>query len=369
MKVPFFDLGAGHQELRCKLDAAYQRVLEAGSFVMGRELDAFEREFAQYCGAEYCIGVGSGLDALHFILRALDIGQGDEVVVPSNTFIATWLAVTHAGARPVPVEPIYATYNIDPSKIAAAITPRTKAIIAVHLYGQPADMEPILSVASQYGLPVIEDAAQAHGAEYCHKRAGALGYAAAFSFYPGKNLGALGDGGSVVTADGALAEKVRKLSNYGASRKYRHDKIGFNSRLDELQAAFLRAKLTVADEWNGRRQRIAAHYTKRLANSDLILPGVHHSATPVWHLFVVRVPQREYITLQLTKRGIDTLIHYPIDPACSGAYASLGYQRAYLPIARTLSQQVLSLPIGPHICLESVDYVCDTLLELLDTLR
>ncbi len=367
MKVPFFDLKASHRELRHEFDIAYQRVFESGSLIMGRELSAFEQEFAQYCGAGYCIGVGNGLDALRLVLCALNIGQGDEVIVPAHTFIATWLAVTHTGATLVPVEPDYATYNIDPSKITAAITPRTKAIIAVHLYGQAADMEPILYVASRYGLPVIEDAAQAHGAKYHHKRVGTLGYAAAFSFYPTKNLGALGDGGAVVTAEAAFAEKVRKLSNYGSIRKYHHEVIGFNSRLDELQAAFLRAKLAVLDEWNARRQGIAERYIKRLSDADLILPQIIHSALSVWHLFVIRIAQREHIMQELAKRGIDTLIHYPIDPARSSAYASLGYKKGQLPIAQALSQQVLSLPIGPHMSKESIDYVCETLLSLVGT--
>jgi dTDP-4-amino-4,6-dideoxygalactose transaminase len=367
MNVSFLDLKSVHAELRPRLDAAYQRVMDSGSFIMGGELSAFEREFAAYCGAAHCIGVGNGLDALHLILRAYGIGDGDEVIVPSNTFIATWLAVTHAGAKPVPVEPDPRTHNMDPARIAAAITPRTKAIMPVHLYGQPADMEPIIRIAREHGLRVIEDAAQAHGATYDGVRAGSLADAAGFSFYPGKNIGALGDGGAVVTSDPALAERVRELSNYGSKRKYVHDAIGFNSRLDELQAAFLREKLSVADEWNLRRQRIAAHYLERLRSADLVLPAVIERAQPVWHLFVVRVAQRDRVMRALAERGVTTLIHYPIDPAQSGAYAGAGYDASQCALAHALSAEVMSLPMGPHLSERGADYVCDVLLEVLSS--
>ena len=262
--IPFLDLRASYLELKTALDSAFQRVMASGWYILGEELKAFEAEFAEYCNVKYCVGVGNGLDALHLILRAMDIGQGDEVIVPSNTFIATWLAVSYAGATPVPVEPDEATYNIDPSKIEAAITEKTKAIMPVHLYGQPADMDPILKIAARHHLKVIEDAAQAHGARYKGKRTGSLGDAAGFSFYPGKNLGAFGDGGAVTTNDSTLAERVRRLSNYGSQVKYAHDVKGFNSRLDELQAALLRVKLRHLDAWNGRRRQIAAQYLRKL---------------------------------------------------------------------------------------------------------
>ncbi|KVO55708.1 erythromycin biosynthesis sensory transduction protein eryC1 [Burkholderia stagnalis] len=367
MMVPFLDLSAGYRELKAELDAAYRRVMDSSWYILGSEVASFESEFAGYCGAQHCIGAGNGLDALHLILRALDIGPGDEVLVPSNTFIATWLAVTHAGATPVAVEPCADTHNMDPARIAEAITERTKAIIPVHLYGQPADMDPILAVARERGLKVVEDAAQAHGAIYRGRRAGVLGCAAAFSFYPGKNLGALGDGGCIVTDDAALARKCRELGNYGASRKYHHDVVGFNSRLDELQAAFLRVKLQRCNEWNDRRRLIADRYYQRLANASLILPHVIDDAVPVWHLFVVRVKQREAIAQALTEKGIATQIHYPIPPSRSGAYASLGLEEGRFPLAESLSREVLSLPMGPHLSLEDVDHVCDVLLEALNS--
>jgi dTDP-3-amino-3,4,6-trideoxy-alpha-D-glucose transaminase len=366
MTVPFLDLSAAYKELKVELDDAYRRVMDSSWYILGSEVAAFESEFAQFCDAQHCIGAGNGLDALHLILRALDIGPGDEVLVPSNTFIATWLAVTHAGATPIAVEPDATTHNMDPIRVAAAITPRTKAIIPVHLYGQPADMDPILAIAREHGLKVVEDAAQAHGARYHARRTGVLGCAAAFSFYPGKNLGALGDGGCVVTDDADLAKRIRELGNYGSAQKYHHDTVGFNTRLDELQAAFLRAKLTRCDEWNQRRQALAAHYTLRLKDANLILPQVISGAEPVWHLFVVRVQQREAIAKALSEQGIATQIHYPIPPSRSGAYASLDLKAGTLPIAETLSREVLSLPIGPHMSIETADRVCDALLTALD---
>ncbi|SEK02198.1 DegT/DnrJ/EryC1/StrS family aminotransferase [Paraburkholderia diazotrophica] len=364
--VPFLDIAAGNRELHLELDAAYARVIQSGWFILGSEVSTFEREFAAYCGAEHCIGVGNGLDALHLILRALDIGPGDEVLVPSNTFIATWLAVTHAGATPVPVEPLAATHNIDPARIEAAITPRTRAIMPVHLYGQPADMAPITQIAAKHGLKVIEDAAQAHGATYLGKRTGTLGDAAAFSFYPGKNLGALGDGGAVVTNDSTLADRVRDLSNYGSRQKYVHDSAGYNTRLDELQAAFLRAKLSVLDDWNARRNVVAEHYFKRLTGADVVLPAVIDAARPVWHLYVVRTRKRERVMRVLAEAGIGVQIHYPIPPGRSAAYAETSAAKVDCPLADTLSREVMSLPIGPHLTIEQVDLVCEALLAALD---
>jgi dTDP-4-amino-4,6-dideoxygalactose transaminase len=363
MKVPFLDLKPAYQELKDELDSAYERVIESGSFVLGCELTLFEAEFAAACEAKYCIGVANGLDALHLILRALDVGSGDEVIVPTNTYIATWLAVSYAGAIPIPVEPDEATYNLDPLRLEAAITPRTKVIIAVHLYGQPADLDQIRELAEPYGIKVIEDAAQAHGARYKGRLAGGLADAAAFSFYPGKNLGALGDGGAVVTNDAGLAEKISLLRNYGSRVKYEHEARGFNSRLDELQAALLRVKLTKLDEWNQRRKRLATRYLKTLEGCpDLILPVVPAYADPVWHLFVVRHPQRERLREHLRTAGVDTLIHYPRAPHLQSAYSDLGYTPGAFPLAERMADEVLSLPMGPHLSEPEANFVVDQIL-------
>ncbi len=349
MRVPFLDLKTPYIELKDELDEAYKRVMESGWYILGKECEAFETEFADYCGTKYCIGVGNGLDALHLILRAYGIGEGDEVIVPANTYIATWLAVSYAGAKPVPVEPDKKTYNIDPALIEQAITERTKAIIAVHLYGQPADMDSINDIAKNYKLKVIEDAAQAHGAKYKGRRTGSLGDAAGFSFYPGKNLGAIGDAGAVTTNDSTLADKVKVLRNYGSKIKYYNEVKGFNSRLDELQAALLRVKLTKLDEWNERRKNIAHKYAQELSNKDIILPYVPEWANPVWHLFVVRHQKRDELQSYLHKAGIDTLIHYPIPPHLSEAYADRGSNIGDFPTTEQIAKSVLSLPMGPHI--------------------
>jgi dTDP-4-amino-4,6-dideoxygalactose transaminase len=347
--IPFLDFGAMHTELRPRLDAAYSRVVDSNWLILGKELAAFEQEFADYCGAQHCVGVANGLDALFITLKAMGIGPGDEVIVPSNTYIATWLAVSYAGATPVPVEPDPRTYNIDPSLIEAAITPATRAIMPVHLYGQPADMDPIMAIAKKYALKVVEDAAQAHGAKYKGRRTGTLGDAAGFSFYPGKNLGALGDGGAVVTNDGALAEQLRVLRNYGSRVKYHNDVKGFNSRLDELQAAFLREKLTVLDDWNERRRQTAALYLAALSDAGLTLPYVPVWAEPVWHLFVVRHQKRDQLQATLAAHDIATMIHYPIPPHLQHAYKELGFGLGVYPIAETIHNEVLSLPIWPQI--------------------
>lgn len=349
MNIPFLDLKSSHDELRSELLEAFERVLDAGWYIRGNEVSQFESEFACYCETIHCIGVGNGLDALHLILRAYGIGEGDEVIVPSNTFIATWLAVSHAGATPIPVEPDVRTYNIDPACIEAKITPRTRAIIAVHLYGQPADMDAINIVAKKHGLKVIEDAAQAHGAKYKGRLVGSLGDAAGFSFYPGKNLGAIGDGGAVTTNDADLAEKVRMLGNYGSRIKYHNEIQGYNSRLDELQAAFLRIKLKKLNEWNNRRKKIAAQYLVELESSDFILPFVPEWAECVWHLFVVCSDNRDEIQQKLSDAGIETLIHYPILPHLSDAYKDFDFANHRFPIAQSISERVLSLPIGPHL--------------------
>jgi dTDP-4-amino-4,6-dideoxygalactose transaminase len=332
--------------------------MNSGWYILGEELEAFEAEFAGYCGAEFCVGVANGLDALQLILRAYGIGPGDEVIVPSHTFIATWLAVTYAGANPVPVEPPDdATYTISPRLIEAAISPRTRAIMPVHLYGCPADMTPIMHIAARHGLKVIEDAAQAHGARYLGRRAGNLGDAAAFSFYPGKNLGAFGDGGAITTNDAELAAKLRSLRNYGSSAKYVHDMIGLNSRLDPLQAAILRVKLRKLDEWNERRLTLAERYRQRLAGAGLSLPEIPAGFDSVFHLFVVRTARRDVLQAGLREAGIDTLIHYPIPPHRQGAYSRM--QDQTLPVAERLAGEVLSLPMGPHLSIDDVDEVAN----------
>jgi len=364
--VPFLDLRAAYIELKQEIDQAVGRVLGSGHYILGREVEAFENEFVQYLGVDHCVGVGNGLDALHLSLRALGVGAGDEVLVPSNTYIATWLAVTYAGATPVPVEPDERTYNIDPEKLEAAITKRTKAIIAVHLYGQPADMDPIRGIAKAHKLSVVEDAAQAHGARYKGSRVGSLGDVAGWSFYPGKNLGALGDGGAVTTNNCELADRLRTLRNYGSRVKYYNDAKGFNSRLDEIQAAALRIKLKYLEEWNGRRREVAAQYTKELKNIGLILPFVPSWAEPVFHLFVVRSRQRDLLRQHLEKRGIDTLIHYPVPPHLQEAYRDLNMKQGNLPISEAIHNEVLSLPIGPHIRPSQVEKVTSAIREFVE---
>lgn len=362
MKVPFNDFVSPYQELKVELDQAYFRFMQSAWYVLGKEVEAFEQEYAAYCGSKYCVGVANCLDAMHLVLRAWGIGSGDEVIVPSNTYIATWLAISQAGATPVPVEPDARTYNINADLIEAAITSRTKAIMPVHLYGQPADMDPINAVARRHGLKTLEDAAQAQGARYKGKRTGALGDAAGHSFYPTKNLGAFGDAGAVTTDDADLADRVRTLRNYGSKKRYYNDFKGFNSRLDELQAAFLRVKLARLDDWNVRRKTIAASYLSQLStlNSQLILPFVPPWADPVWHLFVVRHPLRDLLQQKLTEAGIGTIIHYPVPPHLSGAYADLRPTTPAtreLGIAEKLAETALSLPLGPHLTPEQLDQV------------
>jgi len=361
MTVPFLDLKAVNLAHATELEAAFKRVLDSGWFIQGQEVAQFERSFAAYCGCEHAVGVANGLDAIFLLLKAYGIGPGDEVIVPSNTFIATWLAVSHCGATPVPVEPVEATYNIDPARIAAAITARTKAIIPVHLYGQPADMAPIM--ARQHGLKVIEDSAQAHGAR-CHGRlAGQIGDAAAFSFYPGKNLGALGDSGAVTSSDAALIQTVRTLGNYGSRTKYYNEMPGYNSRLDELQAALLSVKLPSLDADNAQRKAIAAFYSEQLADlpGGIVLPHVPAWADPVWHLYVIRHPQRDALAKALAGYGIGTIVHYPIPPHRQPAYAGLGFGEGAFPIAEAIHREVLSLPIGPTMTLAQAGEVVTAL--------
>jgi dTDP-4-amino-4,6-dideoxygalactose transaminase len=353
--VEFLSLKRVNAPYELEIKAAMQRVLDSGWYILGAETQAFEQEFADYCGVSHCIGVANGLDALHLILRGYGIGEGDEVIVPSNTFIATWLAVTQAGATPVPVEPNPDTYNLDPNRIEAAITARTRAIIPVHLYGQPADMDAINRIASRHGLKVIEDAAQAHGAIYKGRRTGSLGHAAGFSFYPGKNLGALGDGGAITTNDSKLADALRKLRNYGSSQKYHHDLLGINSRLDEMQAAILRVKLTHLDRDNAARRRVANHYLAGLSNAPLVLPAVLVDVEPVWHLFVVQTPARSALQEKLRLSQIGSMVHYPI--ACHNQEAYAGQEWPALPLAQRLQDVVLSLPIAAYLASEEIDEV------------
>ena len=349
MNIPFLDVGATYHELREEIDQAVGRVLAGGWYILGSEVEAFEREFAEYLGVKHCIGVGNGLDALHLALKARGLGPGDEVLVPSNTYIATWLAVSYCGATPVPIEPDEATYNLDPARLEAAITPRTKAIVPVHLYGQSADMAPIMALAERYGLWVLEDAAQAHGATYQGQPTGGLGHAAGWSFYPGKNLGAFGDAGAITTNDDQLAEQVRMLRNYGSKVKYYNEVAGFNSRLDEIQAAVLRVKLKHLDEWNRRRQEIAAFYLQNLAGTGLTMPTVPATNEHVWHLFVVRSPRRDALQKHLQAAGIGTVIHYPVPPHLQKAYQELELPEGSFPISEALHREVLSLPMGPHL--------------------
>jgi dTDP-4-amino-4,6-dideoxygalactose transaminase len=365
-KVPFLELKVGYQELKSELDSAWQRVMNSGWYLLGAELEAFEEEYAAYCGTRHAVGVGSGLDALVLSLAAYGIGPGDEVIVPAHTFIATWMAVSRVGAVPVPVDADPETYNIEPERIEEVISPRTRAILPVHLYGQPADMVRIGAVAERHHLLVIEDCAQAHGARFHGVRIGGIGSAAAHSFYPGKNAGAFGDGGAVTTNDGHIAERLRCLRNYGSTRKYHHQCLGYNSRLDELQAAFLRVKLRHLDSWNQRRSRIAAMYQEGLAGlEDITLPVVPRWADAVWHLFVIRHPRRDELQAKLAAEGIGTQIHYPVPNHLSEAYAKQSSAtRHRLPVTEKLAASVLSLPMSPHLSDNDAEYVCEAVARI-----
>ena len=363
MPVPFTDLKPAYLELKSEIDAACQRVLESGWYILGEEVKAFENNYASYCDAQYCVGAGNGLDALFVSLQAMGIGPKDEVLVPSNTYIATWLSVSRCGATPVPVEPREDTYNIDPDKIESKITEKTKAIIPVHLYGQPADLEPIMELACNYGLKVLEDAAQAHGAKYKGKRIGAHGDAVAWSFYPGKNLGAMGDAGAVTTNDAALAERIRILGNYGSQVKYENEVKGVNSRLDPIQAAVLSVKLKCLDEWNGRRSELAKTYSQELASSSLILPYVPDWAEPVWHQYVVRTNERDHLQERLQQAGISTMIHYPIPPHAQPAYAEMKIADREVRLTSEMAREILSLSIGPQLDRRDQNYVIRQILD------
>lgn len=354
----FFDLGLKDPATRAAIDAAICRVLDSGQLILGSELEAFEAEFAAYCGAQHAVGVGNGLDALILSLRAAGIGTGAEVIVPSHTFAATWMAVEAVGAQPVAVEVDPASFTLTAAGVAAAVTPRTAAIIPVSLYGHPVDMGPIMLLAERHGLFVLEDAAQSHGARDHGRRIGGLAHATTFSFYPTKNLGALGDGGAVTTSDRALAERLRRLRNYGSSQKYHHDTVGVNSRLDELQAAVLRLSLQHLDTNNDMRRERAALYRRQLAGLDRVaLPGEASWAHHVYHLFVVRAVDRDALQARLKTRGIATLVHYPIPCHLQPAFAQHGYRAGDLPIAEQLAREVLSLPLWPGMPLHDVDTV------------
>lgn len=364
MKVPFLDLLAAQSNIQDDLEAAIQRVSRSGVYVLGDELSKFETKFAKMTTARSCIGVGNGLDALFFSLKALGISKGDEVIVPANTFIATWLAVTYCGATPIPVEPLEATYNIDPEAVDEAVTSRTRAIIPVHLYGQPADMDALRTIAKKYELLILEDAAQAHGARYKCRPIGSVG-TVAWSFYPSKNLGAWGDGGAITSDDPELVNKISSLRNYGSSKKYEYDFKGRNSRLDPIQAAVLNVKIDHLETATARRKNVAQQYTQGLKSSGLILPTIPDWADPVWHLYVIRHPQREEFQRRLSDSGIETGIHYPIPPHLQKVYGEAGFSKGQFPLTEKLSQEIVSLPMCPSQSQEQTEFVIDKISSLL----
>lgn len=357
--VPFLDLRALHVELRDELAVAALRVLDSERVLLGPELTTFEAAWAEAVGAGETVGVGNGLDALALGLRALGVGPGDEVLVPSHTFVATWLGVLHVGAVPVPVDVSPMTGAWEPEVVEAAIGPRTRALLPVHLYGAPVDLDPLLALAAEHGLVVLDDAAQAHLARYRDRPVGGLAHATAWSFYPGKNLGALGDGGAVTTSDPQVAARLRSLRSYGSTEKYVHDEVGWNSRLDELQAALLSVKLARLPEHNARRDRLARRYAAGLADTQLALPATPDWATPVWHLYVVRTPHRDALRAHLASHGVETLVHYPVPPHRQPAFAGTPLAAAYLPGADALARDVLSLPMGPNLTDAQQDTVID----------
>jgi dTDP-4-amino-4,6-dideoxygalactose transaminase len=358
--IPFLDLTAPLSEFKQDLEKAALRVINSDSYIGGVEVENFEIEYAKYCNADYCIGVANGLEAIQLSLHAIGVNAGDEIIVPSNTYIATWLAVSHCGAKPVPVEPDPKTYNIDPEKIESAITSRTKAILAVHLYGQPANLSKIIEIAKKYNIKVIEDAAQAHGASYNGKKIGSHGDVVAWSFYPSKNLGAVGDAGAVTTNDNTIAEQIKLLRNYGSKKRYINSVRGFNSRLDPIQAAMLNVKLKYLDKWNIRRSKIASAYSSSFKKTGLILPYVPDWAEPSWHLYVVRHSNRDEFQKKLNDNGVATLIHYPIPPHKQVAYSDENYNKDSFPIANIIANEIISLPIGPHLSNEQVSVIIDT---------
>lgn len=369
VEVPFLQIRQTYLELKDELDRAYRRVMDSGWFVLGREVEAFEAEFSSYCGATHCVGVGNGLDSLRLALSAAGVGPDHEVIVPANTFIATWLAVSATGARPVPVDCGERDFNMDLDAVEGAVTRRTRAIIPVHMYGLPAPMAELRALADDHDLLLIDDAAQAHGALLDGVSPGVHAHATCFSFYPAKNLGAFGDGGAVVTSDEELAAAVRMVANYGSAQKYVHERDGINSRLDELQAAFLRVKLTHLDQWNNRRREMAGVYLEQLAGLDLGLPPAPDNSTPAWHLFVVQVEDRNALQRYLLEHGVQTQIHYPVAPHLSQCYAALGHARGDFPVTERLCDRVLSLPLGPHLSRDQVARVCASTISALQSVR
>lgn len=369
MQVKFLDLRAAYASIQDELETAVLRSLRSGHYIGGSEVEAFESAYAEYCETEHCVGVANGLEALHLAMVALGIGPGDEVIVPSNTFIATWLAVSRSGATCVPVEPDPATHNIDPCRIEVALTSRTRAIVPVHLYGQPADLDPILDVAVRYGLHVIEDAAQAQGARYKGRKIGGHADLCAWSFYPGKNLGALGDAGAITTNDGVLAARLRLLRNYGSPVRYQHDEKGFNSRLDPIQAAALTVKLRHLDRWNFRRAEIVEAYQAAFASLDLVLPKVADDVHSVWHLYCIRHPRRDALRASLAEAGVETLIHYPVPPHLQRAYSSMGLGPGSFPIAEEIAQSIFSLPVDPFMSDDQVAHVVSAVRAGLERLK
>ena len=359
MHIPYASVEEMHREIQNEIRVKFDEVYCSNWFIQGEELKKFEEEFASYCDSSFCVGCGNGLDALMLILKAYGIGTGDEVILPSNTFIATALAVIYTGAVPVFTEPDLLDYTIDAHKIEEKITAKTKAVIAVHLYGQPADMDAVLAITKKYGLKLIEDAAQAHGAFYRGRKTGSLADAAGFSFYPGKNLGALGDGGAVVTNDQNLADKVRALGNYGSDYKYHHIYKGNNSRLDELQAAFLRIKLSKLDFWNEKRREIAELYLDRIKNPQVTLPYIREDCESVYHIFAIRCQERDSLEKYLNKRGIGTNKHYPIPMHLQKAFLELGFQRGDFPIAEEISSTELSIPLYYGMTKRQAEYVAE----------
>lgn len=355
MPIPFLDLKTQLASIRPEIDTAIARVLDSAHFILGDEVDAFETEFAAFCGTRTCVGVDTGISALELTLRAAGIGPGDEVITVAHTFIATVSAISFSGATPVLVEVDPTTYLMDPRRVEAAITPRTRAVVPVHLYGQTVDMDPLMDIARRHRLFVLEDACQAHGARYKGRRAGGLGHAAAFSFYPGKNLGAAGDAGAVTTDDPDLAGRIRMLRNYGQSAKYHHDMLAFNRRLDSLQAAILRVKLRHLDDWNAGRRRAAAAYAERLAGLSLALPVVAPDNEPVWHLYVVRAADRDALRRHLDEAGVDTGLHYPVSIHRQRAYPEFAGLR--FPISEGIADQCLSLPLFAELTDNQIDQV------------
>jgi dTDP-4-amino-4,6-dideoxygalactose transaminase len=364
-QVPFVDLTAQYQTISSEIGGAISKVMEEADFILGREVNLFEEEFASFCEAKYGIGVDSGTSALELILRAYEIGPGDEVITAANTFIATALAISHAGAKPVLVDVDPYTQTIDVEGIAEAITPRTKAILPVHLYGHPAHMAPIRQLADKHGLIVIEDACQAHGARYMGKRTGSLGHAGAFSFYPGKNLGAYGDGGMIVTNDRDVAKRLEMLRNYGQKEKYNHQFRGYNRRLDTLQAAILRVKLKYLEKWNAARRWNAKLYQEFLEGSGVVTPSETRGVESVWHLYVIRTEHRDTLRERLLSRGVSASIHYPIPVHLQPAYKDLGYKRGDFPIAEACAQRILSLPMYAELASQQVEFVARTIRDFM----